>query len=259
MYAYTRHKIIVEMLQRSGRLSVHAVASQLGVSDMTVRRDFRELEAAKVLLRVKGGDAVPHPACYEPESLVSEVNDTKFELAKALHRRLLQSETIFIGSGSTCLCFAKIVARLNLLPLTVVTHSLPVALALFQSRCMVMLLGGELRTNSMDLVGPSAEKNLEDYHVNWLVSGCDGAFADYGFYTSDVRLSNLEQRMISVADHIAIITESAKFGRRALTRFASLDDVDLLVTDDNLDPGDEEKLVNHDIEVMKVPAVSSNK
>ena len=259
MYAHTRHKIIIEMLQRSGRLSVHTAAVELGVSDMTVRRDFRELEAAKVLLRVKGGDAVPHPARYEPESLVSELSDTKFELAKALYRRLLPSETMFIGTGSTCLCFAKVVARLNLLPLTVVTHSLPVASALFQSRCLVILLGGELRSSSMDLVGPAAEKSLADYHVNWLVSGCDGAFADYGFYTSDVRLSNLEQRTISVADHIAIITESSKFGRRTLTRFASLDDIDLLVTDDKLDPGDEAKLAAHDIEIVKVPAVPDNK
>ena len=106
----------------------------------------------------------------------------------------------------------------------------------------------------MDLVGPAAEKSLEEYHVEWLVSGSDGAFADYGFYTSDERLSNLEQRTISIADRTAIITESAKFGRRALTRFASLDDIDLLVTDDALDPADEAKLAAHDIEIVKVPA-----
>ena len=251
---HSRQRTIVDMLQKRGRLDLHLTALELGVSDMTVRRDFRALEAAKILLRVKGGGAVPHPARYEPESVVSELSDIKFELAKALYRRLLPSETMFIGTGSTCLSFAKVIARLNLLPLTVVTHSLPVAAALFQSRCRVILLGGELRSSSMDLVGPAAEKSLAEYHVEWLVSGCDGAFADYGFYTSDERLSNLEQRTISVADRTAIITESAKFGRRALTRFASLDDIDLLVTDDALAASDETKLAAHDIEVLKVPA-----
>ena len=117
----------------------------------------------------------------------------------------------------------------------------------------MILLGGELRSSSMDLVGPAAEKSLQEYHVEWLVSGCDGAFADYGFYTSDERLSNLEQRTISVADRTAIITESAKFGRRALTRFASLDEVDLLVTDDGLDAADEAKLRSSGIEIIEVP------
>ena len=241
------------MLQKRGRLDLHLTALELGVSDMTVRRDFSELETAKILLQVKGGGAVPHPARYEPESVVSELSDIKFELAKVLYRRLLPCETMFIGTGSTCLSFAKVIARLNMLPLTVVTHSLPVASALFQSRCRVILLGGELRSSSMDLVGPAAEKSLQEYHVEWLVSGCDGAFADYGFYTSDERLSNLEQRTISVADRTAIITESAKFGRRALTRFASLDEVDLLVTDDGIDAADEAKLRSSGIEIIEVP------
>jgi DeoR family transcriptional regulator of aga operon len=126
-----------------------------------------------------------------------------------------------------------------------------VASALFRRRCKVILLGGELRTKSMDLVGPVAEKTLEEYHVDYLVSGCDGAFADYGFYTSDMSLSKLEQKTISIADRTAVITESAKFGKRSLTRFAPLDDIDLLVTDTGLTAEDELKLRSHDIEVIK--------
>ena len=169
-------------------------------------------------------------------------------------KNLHPCETMFVGTGSTCLAFAKLMARKTLLPATVMTHSLPVAAALFQRRCKVILLGGELRTKSMDLVGPVAEKTLEEYHVEWLVSGCDGAFADYGFYTSDMSLSKLEQKTISIADKTAVITESAKFGKRSLTRFAPLDDIDLLVTDDRLAPEDEAKLAGHGIDIVKVPA-----
>ena len=75
---HSRQRTIVDMLQKRGRLDLHLTALELGVSDMTVRRDFRALEAAKLLLRVKGGGAVPHPARYEPESVVSELSDIKF-------------------------------------------------------------------------------------------------------------------------------------------------------------------------------------
>jgi DeoR family transcriptional regulator of aga operon len=248
---HTRQKLIMEMLQRSGRIGVHETARELGVSEMTLRRDLRALEKEKLLVQVRGG-AMPHPARYEPENVLSDLSDLKFALAEALYRRIVPCETMFVGTGSTCLAFAKLMARKTLLPGTVITHSLPVASALFRRRCQVILLGGELRTRSMDLVGPVAEKTLEEYHVDWLVSGCDGAFADYGFYTSDVSLSNLEQKTISIADRSAIITESAKFGKRSLTRFAPLDDIDLLVTDDRLAPEDEAKLVAHDIEVIKI-------
>jgi len=247
---HTRQKLIMEMLQRSGRIGVHAAARELGVSEMTLRRDLRALEREKLLVQVRGG-AMPHPARYEPENVLSDLSDLKFALAEALYRRIVPCETMFIGTGSTCLAFAKLMARKTLLPGTVITHSLPVAAALFRRRCKVILLGGELRTKSMDLVGPVAEKTLEEYRVDYLVSGCDGAFADYGFYTSDVSLSNLEQKTISIADKTAVITESAKFGKRSLTRFAPLDDIDLLVTDPGLTPEDEAKLKSHGIEVVK--------
>ena len=250
---HTRQKLIMEMLQRHGRIGVHAAARELGVSEMTLRRDLRTLEKEKLLVQVRGG-AMPHPARYEPEKALSDLSDLKFALAEALYRRIVPCETMFVGTGSTCLAFAKLMARKTLLPATVMTHSLPVAAALFQRRCKVILLGGELRTKSMDLVGPVAEKTLEEYHVEWLVSGCDGAFADYGFYTSDMSLSKLEQKTISIADKTAVITESAKFGKRSLTRFAPLDDIDLLVTDDRLAPEDEAKLAGHGIDIVKVPA-----
>ena len=144
------------------------------------------------------------------------------------------------------------IARQNVLPMTVVTNSLSVASTLFRSCCKVILLGGELRTNSLDLVGPISEKNIEEYHVDWLISGCDGAFSDYGFYTSDISLSNLEKKSIGIADHVAVIADSTKFGRKALTRFAALKDIDLLVTDNGLSDDDYKKLRKAAIEVIKV-------
>ena len=245
-----RKKTILEMIQRNGRLELHAAARELGVSEMTVRRSLRALEKEKLLVQVRGG-AIPLPADYEPENAFSELNDVKFALAETLCRSILPCETMFIGTGTTCLAFAKIMARRSLLPATIVTNSLSVASALFRRRCKVILLGGELRTKSMDLVGPAAERTLDEYHVEWLISGCDGAFADYGFYTSDVSLSNLEKKTISIADRSAVITESGKFGRRSLTRFASLEDIDLLVTDAGLTAEDEAKLVSHGIEVIR--------
>ena len=249
---HQRQKKILDMLQ-SGRVEIRSAALELGVTEMTLRRDLKELENQKLVLRVKGG-AIPHPARYEPETVVPGHLDRKFAIANALFLRILPADSIFLSTGSTSLAFAKVIARRNVLPMTVITNSLPVASALFRSCCKVILLGGELRTNSLDLVGPIAERNLEEYHVNWLISGCDGAFSDYGFYTSDVSLSNLEKKSLRIAEHAAIIADSTKFGRRALTRFASLKDIDLLVTDDDFSPADEAKLKKAGIEIIKVPA-----
>ena len=52
--------------------------------------------------------------------------------------------------------------------------------------------------------------------------------------------------------HAAIVTESGKFGRRALTRFAALSEIDLLVTDSGLADEDRRKLRRAGLEILKV-------
>ena len=237
----------------SGGVQIRDLAAEFGVTEMTIRRDLRELESRQLALLVKGG-AVRHPACYEPETVTIAHPDRKAAIAQALYRRILPAPALFIGAGTTALLFARLIARFNRYHLTVVTNSLPVAAALFRSKCRVILLGGELRTSSMDLVGAVAEKTLQEYHVEWLVTGCDAAVAEEGFYTADVNLSNLERRSIAMAHRVAVITDSTKFGHPALTRYATPDEVDLLVTDDALSAADAEALRGRHVEVVMVPA-----
>ena len=61
---HARHRKILEMLE-TDRLYISSAAAELGVSEMTLRRDLRELEEQKLVMMVKGG-AIMHPACYEP-------------------------------------------------------------------------------------------------------------------------------------------------------------------------------------------------
>ena len=252
---YQRQRKILDMLQR-GKLLIRDAAKELGVTEMTLRRDLKSLEERKLILMVKGG-AVLHPARYEPENPApSENMERKFAIANALFERIMPTTSIFISAGTTSLAFAKVLARRNNLPLTVITNSLPVASTLFRSCCKVILLGGELRTHSLDLVGPIAEKNLEEYQVDWLISGCDAALSDYGFYTSDVSVSNLEKKSLGIASKAAIITTGNKFGRRALTRFATLEEIDLLVTDSELPDSDAGTLKVSGMELIQVPVLN---
>ena len=76
--------------------------------------------------------------------------------------------------------------------------------------------------------------------------------SDYGFYTSDVSVSNLEKKSLEIASKAAVITTGSKFGRRALTRFATLEEIDLLVTDSELPDTDAETLKASGMELITV-------
>lgn len=233
---HSRHRKILDMLQ-TDRLYIPAAAAELGVSEMTLRRDLRELEARKLVMMVKGG-AIMHPARYEPEKSPMKLTPEKFALAEALYDEIMPAERIFIGSGFTALAFAKVLARRRSGRITVITNSLSAAAALFQTRHRVILLGGELRNNSLDLVGTLAESNLDELQVEWMVSGCDGASAELGFGTGDDGLASLKRHLAEVATHTAILTESAKFAVEPVNCFAAPYQVDILVTDTGLSAAD---------------------
>ena len=247
---HARHRKILEMLE-TDRLYISSAAAELGVSEMTLRRDLRELEEQKLVMMVKGG-AIMHPACYEPEKSPMMLTPEKFALAEALYDEIMPAEKIFIGSGFTALAFAKLLSRRRSGRMTIVTNSLSAAASLFRARHKVILLGGELRDNSLELVGSLAERNLADFDMDWMIAGCDSASSEVGFCTRDVNLARLKQRLLGCSGHAAIITESSKFRLDATKEFAFAApyQVDLLVTDTGLDPATATALRNAGMQVV---------
>jgi DeoR/GlpR family transcriptional regulator of sugar metabolism len=216
---------------------------------MTIRRDIAFLEKNGLAVQVKGGAIPKAKIC---ESMID--SPTKNAIAAGMMEILEQMpevKTLMLSTGGTTLAFARLLAQKNL-PITVLTNSIPIASALFQTQTKVILTGGELRTTSMDLVGPAAEKYLSDYHVDLLLTGCDGADSQEGFYTSDLNLASYEKLSVKIADKTFILTESLKFKRKALAKFAELNEIDSLITDNNLKAIDREILARRKIKVITV-------
>jgi DeoR family transcriptional regulator of aga operon len=248
---HTRHKKLLEQLQRTGFISFSEAARLAGVTEMTIRRDVRLLSERHLVMAVKNG-MIPHPAGYEPENSSLLLNPEKFALAEALYNEIMPAETLFLGSGFTVLAFAKILSTRPTPRLTVITNSLAAAAALFRTRHKVLLLGGELRQESMDLKGDMANSNIQSCRVDHLISGCDAASPEFGFYTTDPELSRLERSSIAIAGKVAIITESSKFQRRGKACFATPDEVDILVTDKKIDSGAVHSLEHAGVKVLTV-------
>lgn len=248
---HTRQKKLLELLQRTGFLGFREAAELTGVTEMTIRRDMRILARCHLVMEVKGG-VIPHPAGYEPENSSLQLNPEKFILAEALYNEIMPARRLFLSSGFTVLAFAKILARRSTPAVSVITHSLAAAAALFRTRHTVTLLGGVLRQESMDLVGDLANANIQSCRVDFLISGCDAASPEFGFYTTDRELSRLERSSIAIADKVAILTESCKFSRRGKVCFAVPEEVDLLVTEKNLAPESAASLRDSGVKVLEV-------
>ncbi len=227
----SRQKTLLEKLHKLGRLSIEEEAVVFDVAPMTIRRDIQFFEAQGLAIRTHGG-AVPRIS--EPMQIFTqpEASTAQKRIARKVIEMIPAECTVMLSNGSTTLEVARQLAASDL-RICVITNSLPIAAVLFQTKIQVVLTGGTLRGNSLDLAGPVTEKNLDEYYIDILITGCDGVSQD-GFFTRDLNLAEMEKKSVKKSAKTIVVTESHKFNKPAFVKFASLDEVSAIITDKRL-------------------------
>jgi len=243
-----RQKTLLDKLSRLGQLSLEEEAAAFDVSTMTIRRDITMFENLGLAIRTQGG-AVARVS--EPGQLLGDNHSTETQrrIARKTVEIIPAECTLMLSGGSTTLEVARQLA-VSGKHLSVVTNSLQIAAALFQTSVQVILTGGSLRANSLDLVGPVTEKNIDEYYIDILISGCDGAVATEGFFTKDLNLAAMERKSVEKSRKVIIVTESAKFNHPSFVKFAEPGKIAMVITDSNINEKDLTTLKKHNIEVV---------
>lgn len=236
MYAAERQQRILTEARRAGRVEVAALADSLGVAAETVRRDLTALERRGSLRRVHGG-AIPVERLELEPTLATRstrLTEVKRRIAARVLDELPTGGTVLLDSGSTTL------AVVELLPpdadLTVLTNSVAAAAVLSTHPGVTLyLLGGRVRGVTGAAVGEWATRALEGVTVDLAVLGTNGISAGRGLTTPDQAEALVKRAMVRAARRVVVATDSSKAGDDHLHRFAELADVDLVVTDADLD------------------------
>ncbi len=99
-------------------------------------------------------------------------------------------------------------------------------------------------------VGAEALRTLSTVHVDVAFIGTNALSIDHGLSTPDADEAAVKRAMVRTADRVVVVADSSKVGRRNLLSFASLEPIDVLVTDTDLDDTDRRQLIEHGIEVV---------
>ena len=235
MLASQRRATILGLVEDSGAVRVSELVDQLGVSDMTVRRDIEQLATEGLVERVHGGAlAVGSRSSEEPGFTAKSalMQSQKNAIAQAAAQLVEPGAAIGISAGTTTYEFARAVRSVP--DLTVVTNSVPVAQLLHESGApgQTVVLTGGVRTPSDALVGPVAVSALRSLHVDLLFLGAHGVDGRTGLTTPNLVESETNRALVASARHVCLLADSSKWGTVGLSTFADLADVDLFVTDD---------------------------
>jgi len=253
MYAEERQQAIARLVAQQGRISVAELARQYDVTTETVRRDLSSLERLGLVRRVHGG-VVPPSALPLVEAGIRERDQVNTEAKEQIARAALDrippaGGTILLDAGSTTVRLA------SLLPpdhaLTVITHAVPVAARLAGQRHIdLRLLPGRVRRTTQAAVGADTVAALSGIRVDVAFLGTNGLTVDFGLTTPDPDEAAVKRAVVTAGREVVALVDASKFGVETAIRFASTDDLDVVVTDRGTATADRRALAKAGVEVV---------
>jgi DeoR/GlpR family transcriptional regulator of sugar metabolism len=214
-------------------VSIEELCARFKSSKSSIRRDLIELEQKGVLRRVHGG-AISLQARDEVmdfSHLSGSCHEEKTRIGQAAAALVEDGQSVILGGGSTV---AEVARCLSERPIQIVTNSIPVAQVFWDSKqAEVILTGGYLYPRLGVQLGPICEKMLHNVSADILIMGIRG-ITEAGISDSNSLIVESLRAMIRAVRKVVIVADHTKFGRDALIRVASLDEIHQVVSDKEL-------------------------
>ncbi len=237
MLAEERRQEILKIIDIEGSVHVTELSKELNVTEETIRRDLDILNQEKLLKRTHGG-AVPLEINNKLELSFNirqnkNIKEKKQIAAKAA-KLVSEGETIFLDASSTSLFLAEELKKIN--NITVITNSIRIIFGLSNVNTITVIsTGGILRSNSLSFVGPLANETIQKYYADKIFSSCKGISIEHGATDSNELEIEVKKNMIKQTKEVIIIADHTKLDEVSLTQFASIKDIDMVITDDSID------------------------
>jgi DeoR family fructose operon transcriptional repressor len=217
-----------QRLRAEGRVEIAAAAAELGVSEMTIRRDLKELEDRGALKRVRGGALAigPQPCADRRRSAAK----AKAAIAAKLARFVPASGAVAFDASSTVMRVARTIG--NARDLVVLTNG-PDTFAALQDIAGLrpMLTGGELEPRTGSLVGPLACRAAGTFAVERLFMSAAAVDAALGATETCIEEAEVKRSLRAAATEVVLAVDSSKLDSRAVAVSLEWESIDVLVTE----------------------------
>jgi DeoR/GlpR family transcriptional regulator of sugar metabolism len=227
-----RRQEILDRVNRFGRVAVAELSDEFGVSKVTIRADLQALAESNFLMRTHGG-AIPHNAGLQVLSLAMRRQQQvpeKGRIGAGAAAMIRDGDAIVLDSSSTALAIAQHLKYRRYL--TVITNSLSVAQELLDAPGVTVVLpGGTVRRDTASLVGTDGLALLSQLNLQKGFFGAHGITLAEGLTDVSAEEAEVKRPLVGMCRHVIAVVDATKWGRLGLASFASLGEVQTIVTD----------------------------
>jgi len=248
-----RREKILDMLRQDKQIKVNILTEKLGVTSMTVWRDLKALEKKNLLVCVHGGAVLPTNSTdellYSKRKILNA--DLKNFIGKIASQLIHSGLNIFLDGSTTAVAFAKYIK--NIPDLCIFTDSLSVFFELQKiSSLRVILLGGELQPDENTLSGPVTIDNINRIVFDYCFFSAAGFSLD-GVYNTLPTGFETKQIAMQRTKKSVLLIDSTKYSTIGSWQLCQLNQIDILVTDQNLQKNIITKIQKAGVKVLASP------
>ncbi len=231
-----RQEKIRFLLQKHGHLTVSDLAERFGVSEMTIRRDLKQLAAMGLVQREHGKAVYPQNPQTRNAIFITRLGEAhreKMMIGNAAAELVQEGESVILDSGTTTLAIALALYKKCI----IVTNSLPVTDILgMREEVTTVLTGGEVQRATYSLMGPMTRESLAGFNADKLFLAATGISPEKGLSTTSMAESEVKQAMIHSAKEVILVAHSEKIGQVCYHNFAKWPLIHKFITDPGADP-----------------------
>jgi DeoR family fructose operon transcriptional repressor len=246
-----RRERIQEYLALHKIVRMDELYEMLDASEATVRRDLEWLERDGFLERTHGGAILSQRLTFEPEYLQrAATNPEEKRIIGELAASLIEDgDVVFINSGTTT---AQVIRHIrDGAEITIFTNNLHATLEVGNADFKQYLIGGEFQPHSNSVAGRFAIDNLRQVYADKSILGVDGISLIHGCTVPTNAEAEVVKLMIErTKGKLLIVADHTKWGVVSNFPIATIDEVDKIITDAEIDPLTLETLARHSVEIV---------
>lgn len=236
-----RQDDIIKELELHQGMAVHSLAEKFNVTEMTIRRDLRDL-ATKDYIRIINGVALLNKntdgtSIIKPYTLLNERNvmaDAKNRIGQKAASLIEPSDTIIIDTGTTTETIVPFLP--NDPSLNIICHNTNILFALVnRGFSHIIFPGGFYHRNTEFFESPEAVSLISrscasKYFCSAAGISPNGHVTCIEQYEINTKQANLKSSVKSY-----LLCDSSKFGKIRPALFANINEFDAIITDSGID------------------------
>nr|WP_321307133.1 DeoR/GlpR family DNA-binding transcription regulator [uncultured Sphaerochaeta sp.] len=252
----SRYDLLLSIINGQNFTTVKQLAAEVGVSEMTIRRDLEQLEDRSLVNSVYGGVTPIHIKgkpinSYTLKSEQSKNWDQKLAIAKRAAEFILPGDVVFFDTGSTIQALAE--QMTNEHSYTFISSSFNTLSVLTQLKNSTIITpGGVFSYKPKVFYDLDTVTAIKKYRANKCFIGATGFEIDLGITCAYPEDAPIKQAMIDCSKMKILLLDSSKYGFVSTCKFASIEQFSLVITDKHIPKAYLEYITSHSVEVIIV-------